>query len=318
MEMSSFRDRNVIDFIFIKNNSLYMYINDDMEWKIENEQEHLLMLQDKINDYIASIQQGLIFKQYDRNEYSKIIIQVINTEFSFSKKALDFFEKIKVFVNSIESEIGDGLVVEFIWGHYANENNSSDNVFNDGFDYKNNVNIKNIYPYLMKNQTDDYISIKCFDNKYSLVFVYKDENDLLILTKNDLKKFNFNNDNELCDVAFDNLSNINFEVLETVCEGIYGVVCGGLFESLIIGLNDILEQVSNMFNDDILISAPARDLVFIVPLHEQNKVNEFLKYTKLRYEQINKENSKDIFTKDIFEYNRSEGFAKISTNYLID
>ena len=99
--------------------------------------------------------------------------------------------------------------------------------------------------------------------------------------------------------------------------GIYGIVAGGYFESEILCLNHVWKQISEKFDDDLLISAPAKDLVFLIPLNKTNLIEKFLNHSKKSYDYVYKNNIKTIFTKDIFIYSREKDTITISGKYSL-
>lgn len=68
--------RKIIDFIGINKveDTVDLVISDHLEWDEKN--EHLLILQEKINDYLAAIESGEIVEKYPNAEGKKIVIRV--------------------------------------------------------------------------------------------------------------------------------------------------------------------------------------------------------------------------------------------------
>src|SRR5438270_10067615 len=58
-----------------KQGNVVLHIADHYEWDSEN--EHILLLQDKINAYLQFIESGQIFKEYPAATNDKIAIEVI-------------------------------------------------------------------------------------------------------------------------------------------------------------------------------------------------------------------------------------------------
>jgi len=56
--MSNIRDRGVIDITLEEDGKYVLIIADDMEWGFDKRQNHVRILQDKINDYLAYIGSG--------------------------------------------------------------------------------------------------------------------------------------------------------------------------------------------------------------------------------------------------------------------
>src|SRR4051812_41554783 len=71
----SVENKNIIDLISIDpNGNVVLSISDHLEWDIEN--EHLLILQDKINYYLAAIEGDVLYEKYPDAIGRNIIIRV--------------------------------------------------------------------------------------------------------------------------------------------------------------------------------------------------------------------------------------------------
>src|SRR5437867_5010001 len=71
----SVENLNVIDFVSIdKNENVVLTISDHLEWDINN--EHLLILQNKINNYLASIENGSFYENYPKRKDRNIVISI--------------------------------------------------------------------------------------------------------------------------------------------------------------------------------------------------------------------------------------------------
>jgi len=87
-------NKNIIDFVSIdKDDNAVLTISDHLEWDKEN--EHLLILQDKINIYLGAIESGELYEKYPNAKNKHIIISVAllhepNTDGKI------FLEKVKV------------------------------------------------------------------------------------------------------------------------------------------------------------------------------------------------------------------------------
>lgn len=73
----SVEDKNVIDFVSIDspNKKVILTISDHLEWGEEN--EHLLILQDKINTYLGAIENGELFEKYPKSKDKDFVIEII-------------------------------------------------------------------------------------------------------------------------------------------------------------------------------------------------------------------------------------------------
>lgn len=69
----SILEENVIDSASIENGILILTISDHLKW----DNEHLFLLQEKINSYIQYIGSGQIFEDFGESSYETIEIQLI-------------------------------------------------------------------------------------------------------------------------------------------------------------------------------------------------------------------------------------------------
>jgi hypothetical protein len=72
----SVEDKNVVDAIGTERDSgnIILTISDQLEWE---GQEHLLILQNKINTYFRFIESGEIFESYPQAKGQKLVISVV-------------------------------------------------------------------------------------------------------------------------------------------------------------------------------------------------------------------------------------------------
>ena len=69
-------NKNVIDVVSIDlNGNAVLTISDHLEWDSKN--EHLLVLQEKINSYLAALESGELYKKYPDAINRKLIILVV-------------------------------------------------------------------------------------------------------------------------------------------------------------------------------------------------------------------------------------------------
>jgi hypothetical protein len=71
----SVEDTMVIDFISEKNNNVVLTISDHLEWDDEN--EHVFLLQEKLNAYLGAIESGQLNEKYPASVGKKITISII-------------------------------------------------------------------------------------------------------------------------------------------------------------------------------------------------------------------------------------------------
>lgn len=69
----SILEENVIDSASIENGILILTISDHLKW----DNEHLFLLQEKINSYIQYIESGQVFEDFGESSYETIEIQLI-------------------------------------------------------------------------------------------------------------------------------------------------------------------------------------------------------------------------------------------------
>jgi len=94
----SVEQKNIIDIISIdKNDCVVLTISDHLEWDEAN--EHLLILQDKINRYLGAIETGELYETYPKARGRQIIVRIVSL-YSPSSDGLIFLEKTK---NILES-----------------------------------------------------------------------------------------------------------------------------------------------------------------------------------------------------------------------
>ena len=79
-----------------------MLITDDIDWS--EEYEHLLILQEKVNNYIAFCESG----QYRQNYDVEITHAIIEIHFKF-----DITENAEKFLNQVQNQISElGILIE--------------------------------------------------------------------------------------------------------------------------------------------------------------------------------------------------------------
>ncbi|WP_105253559.1 DUF6572 domain-containing protein [Pseudoalteromonas sp. T1lg75] len=90
-------DTGVIDSVIHGNGyeDLVLVITDHLDWSAP--QEHLLVLQQKLNTYIAFVESGQIFSDFPECDGDAISI-LIACQFEPSGAAIQFFEKAHLFL----------------------------------------------------------------------------------------------------------------------------------------------------------------------------------------------------------------------------
>jgi hypothetical protein len=81
-----------IDFIGTdkETDNIILTISDHLQW----DNEHIYILQEKINSYLAFIETGQIYEDYPKSKGKKIVIEII-AKYPFNDEAIEFLEKVK-------------------------------------------------------------------------------------------------------------------------------------------------------------------------------------------------------------------------------
>ena len=89
----SVENLEIIDFVSIDlNGNAVLTISDHLEWDESN--EHLLVLQDKINAYLSSIESGDLYEQYPDAKGRHVVISVV-AKHAPNKDGKIFIQRIK-------------------------------------------------------------------------------------------------------------------------------------------------------------------------------------------------------------------------------
>ena len=97
---------DVIDFIGVESSSgkLVLTISDHLDW--DQEGEHLLTLQEKLNTYIAFMESGQILKAYPNAAGRSVTIDVaMRTPPPPSGMTSSFFEKVRTLLEGMDLEL---------------------------------------------------------------------------------------------------------------------------------------------------------------------------------------------------------------------
>jgi hypothetical protein len=92
LKAMSIEDANVVDLATIDKASgdLWLSISDHLPWE-EDEGNHLLLLQDKINTYLRFIENGEVFRKVPEAKGRGIVVNIVG-KFPLSQNAIRFFE----------------------------------------------------------------------------------------------------------------------------------------------------------------------------------------------------------------------------------
>lgn len=83
---------NTIDFVSFEpeSNDVVLTISDHLAWD-QNEGEHLLLLQNKLNSYLEFVENGQLYKHYPQVKGRNVVISLVS-KFPLSEQAVSFFE----------------------------------------------------------------------------------------------------------------------------------------------------------------------------------------------------------------------------------
>ena len=100
---------NTIDFVSFGDdtNEVILTIVDHLAWD-ENEKEHLLLLQDKLNSYLQFVEDEELYKHYPQVRGKDVVISLA-AKFALSKQASDFVE----LAGTAIAELGFRLQVDY-------------------------------------------------------------------------------------------------------------------------------------------------------------------------------------------------------------
>lgn len=317
--MSTVRDRNVIDFTYLEDDRCVLEIIDDMEWTYGLRQSHGRVLQDKINDYLNYIAGGQAEEAYPGR---RCVIRIV-AEYPFSRYCLDFLERVRSFIRNRDD------LCDIEWTHP-----DRDEPFNDGFSDDFVFDPDRVFIRLKKNWAKDplkEVSLMAVDEnacdynnmpmyRYMDSFVYMFMQDMgnvfsyltydMLPADMDIEKLQAH--------AFDNMSkHVQFRFAESNTEGIYGILAGGDFEAEALLFPDLFRSIADDLNDDLLISVPTKDIVFITRANDRKCRKQLLQKAFALFEDNRKESPYLLFCRDIFLYTRKDGSLTIHPKYKI-
>jgi len=92
----SIEQTDVVDFVSVdkKSGDALLTISDHLAWD-QNEEEHLLLLQNKLNAYLRFIESGEVLRKFPEVDGRSVVINVVG-QFPLSERASLFFEKASV------------------------------------------------------------------------------------------------------------------------------------------------------------------------------------------------------------------------------
>lgn len=90
MSVKDIKQLDIVGFNQLKK-QFDLIIADDLDWKNE---EHLILLQDKINTYLSYIESGEINEKYPNSQEYKKNIKIV-AKYEPDAKSKDFLDKVK-------------------------------------------------------------------------------------------------------------------------------------------------------------------------------------------------------------------------------
>jgi hypothetical protein len=106
----SIEQTKIIDAIGIDNvtNNVVLTISDHINW-LEQTNNHLFLLQEKLNSYLSFIESGEIIDIYPNAKNRKVIINVIY-KYPLNNKAQEFYQKIEKIIRNSGIELNYRLL----------------------------------------------------------------------------------------------------------------------------------------------------------------------------------------------------------------
>ena len=98
----SIKQTNVVDFIGIDNTTgdVVLTISDHLMWP-ESDNEHFLLLQEKLNTYLSFIESGELLETYPNAEGRAVLIEVV-CKYPLGEKAKLFFENAAAVIQAAD------------------------------------------------------------------------------------------------------------------------------------------------------------------------------------------------------------------------
>lgn len=316
--MSNIRDRGVLDIVLVEDGKYVLIIIDDMKWEPATRQQHAIMLQDKINDYLNYISSG---QAEEAKPGLRPVIRVI-AQYSYSKFCIDFLERIREFVKAKDD------ICDIEWTH-----SPDDGPFDDGFSDDFVFDESKIYPRIKKNWAKDPskdismmppdASSPDYPDQMVLIRVMESFVGMIVQDMGSVLTYlTYDMLPEGTDVmalwnkAFENLCrDINYRWSESKEPGIYGILAGGDFEAESLCLDGVWKGLADSLEDDLIICVPTKDIVFYTKASEKKLVKKLLQMAADMFENNQKETPYLLFCKDVFLFDRSKGALEITDKY---
>ena len=311
--MSTVRDRNVIDVTLTENDRYVLIINDDLPWSFGERQSHARTLQDKINDYLNYIVSG---QAEEAHPGCRCVIRV-SAEHPYSRYGMDFLEKVREFLKTHEDPC------DLEWTH-PEDDREWDDGFSDDFVFDPSKVFVRLKKNWSRNPLDeislmasdenapDYQNMPMYRYMDSFVYFFMQDvgNAFTYLTYDNLPEDT--DVQELQKTAFANMAaNVHYQLSESKIKGVYGFLAGGDFEAESLLFPELFQQAADMLNDDLLISVPTKDIVFVTKANDLFLPGKMLKQARDMFETNLRQTPHLLFCRDVFRYNRKDNTLTI-------
>ena len=102
----SIYEQQQIDLITVNDKNVELVITDYREWENEEDavNEHMFLLQEKINTYIACYESGELFDIKPTAKGKKIIIRIIS-KYCLNNNGIWFLSKVKTVLKAVNIEL---------------------------------------------------------------------------------------------------------------------------------------------------------------------------------------------------------------------
>ncbi|MBR1374605.1 MAG: hypothetical protein IJ566_00795 [Cardiobacteriaceae bacterium] len=108
----SIYDKQQIDIVGIKDNRVVLVITDPLEWTDNKQQdeEHLLLLQEKLNSHLGSYENGELAEKYPQAKDKPLQITIVG-KYCLNKKGIWFINQVRKALKNTDLDI----TIHFEW-----------------------------------------------------------------------------------------------------------------------------------------------------------------------------------------------------------
>lgn len=165
------------------------------------------------------------------------------------------------------------------------------------------------------NWPSNMVMYKCLENKYVELFMQDMGQGFLYLTFDMLPEGI--TPEQLQEAAFQNLfRDIQIRICEMNIPGLYGVACGGDFEAETL-LTTIWKGQAERLGDDLLICAPAKDMIIFTKANDKKLVKKLIKIAEEIFARNRQVSPFLLYTQDVFRYTRADESLRIDPKHWI-